>query len=105
MSSNLYKKWKRAANDLGLEIVSPYQVDFSGQNYIEVCLLLKNFGAPRGMQMALNADDLIVAGYGVSVLNEVDVAEPYDRDVIIEVLADWGWSEDEKLKPIWLKGK
>ena len=48
-------------------------------------LLVEDFN-----QIALNADDLIAAGYGVSVLNGVDVDEPYDRDVIIEVLADWG---------------
>ncbi len=63
-------------------------------------LLVEDFN-----QIALNADDLIAAGYGVSVLNGVDVDEPYDRDVIIEVLADWGWSGDKEKKPIWLKDK
>ena len=72
-----------------------------------------DFGGPKGMLIIPDAEygksirdewleEAVQAGYGFSVMSAPLAGEEYDRDVFIEVLADWGWYGPELDKPSWL---
>ena len=71
--------------------------------------MLPLFGHTRGMLIFGNfaeikryIDEVRDAGYGFSVLGEPPEKEKYNRDDYLEVLRDWGWSGEARLKPNWL---
>ncbi len=101
--------WQIAANDLNLEIITPFILMLSSGVEIEAEFLLKNFGAFKGMivinkydQVSGYVDEIVNEGYGFSVLDEPFENEQYSRDDYIEILSDWGWSGDKSNKPSWL---
>lgn len=51
---------------------------------------------------AIQGDDreLIALGYGYSVMGIP--TQPYDREAMIEVLSDWGWTGNPFQAPSWL---
>ena len=109
MESRLPAEWREVANDLGLEIVSPYEVILPSGSRIRAPVLVRHFGGPKGMLVVADyseslrtgwAEEAVQAGYGFSVLGEP--SDEYDRDVFIEVLSDWGWHGPESERPAWL---
>jgi hypothetical protein len=100
--------WKRVADDLGIEIITPFETTLSDGSQIAASALVKDFGLKRGMVVSANfavlsphADRLIEDGYGYSS-NLGRAPQDYKRDSMIEVLADWKWSGDPAKKPDWL---
>lgn len=100
--------WKRVAKDLGIEIVTPFEMTFPNGSRITVSALVKNFGAKRGMLvdedwnvLKPHADLMVECGYGYSAMSG-GPADQYERSEIIEVLEDWGWSGAADKKPAWL---
>jgi hypothetical protein len=98
--------WKLAAKDLNLEIEAPFQFEFPSGAQIQASALVKYFGGPRGMVVDAaysilepHTTALIENGFGFSACG---TPESYDRDDMIEVLADWEWSGPPDLKPGWL---
>ena len=111
MESRLPAKWKRVANDLGLDFVAPFELILASSVRTRVPVLLRNFGGPKGMLIVADyseslktgwAEEAVRAGYGFSVMSEPEAGEEYERDVSIEVLADWGWYGSESERPAWL---
>ena len=104
---NIVKAWQMAADDLGLDIQAPYEVDLSNGEKITAPVLISNFGGEKGM-LILTDDDvfwkhhetLTDRGFGVSVSEETT---PYDRDEFIDMLSDWGWEGGPDNRPVWLK--
>lgn len=101
--------WKRAAVDLGIDVIAPFEAQFSDGSLLKVSALVKDFGAARGMLVAADfqvlkpyTDKIVEAGYGFSS-NLGSGPDEYDRDYMIEVLEDWGWSGGSARKrPDWL---
>jgi hypothetical protein len=105
-------KWKRAAADLGIEVVGPFDLTVPSGAHVQVPVLVRYFGGPEGMLVLSDyelvkdlTDEIVQAGYGFSVMSEPKATEPYLRDVFIEVLSDWGWSGPESEKPVWLNSR
>ncbi len=109
MSSPLADVWKEVAADLGLYIVAPFRLALPDGTNVDVDVLLKNFGAEKGILLTTdfamweNMSALASIGYGVSILSPPRQGEAYDRQTYIEVLSDWGWSGTEREKPEWLQ--
>jgi hypothetical protein len=100
--------WKLVSEDLGIDIVSPFEVVFSDSGRLRVAALVRNFGPPRGMLIASNYDTLkpyvqkiIEHGYGYSAKLGNSPAE-YNRATMLDILRDWGWSGAEDKRPPWL---
>lgn len=109
LSTNLVNIWLLAAEDLGLDIITPAKITLSNGSEINASFLLKNFGASKGMLIA-NDYNIIkkhiktihADGYGFSIFREPEDGAIYIRSAIIDVLRDWGWSNKEKQAPAWL---
>ena len=108
-NSRLPALWKEAADDLGFEIVSPFELVLGSGTRIRVPLLVRDFGAVKGMlilsdysPVASWTDEIQHAGYGFSVWSEPDPGAEYDRAGFIEVFLDWGWAGPESGRPKWL---
>lgn len=108
--SRLLAKWKQAAGDLGIDVAGPLEVPLPSGARVRVPVLVRCFGAPEGMLVLSDyalvkdwTDEIVQAGYAYSIMSEPEAGEEYARDVLIEVLADWGWRGSESEKPVWLK--
>lgn len=88
-----------ASADFALEIVEDFETLLSSGKRVRVPLLLRHFGAERGMLITTEydviedvAEELIDEGFGYSILDEPRGDESYDRDAFMEILDDWGRS-------------
>ena len=98
--------WETAATDLDLEIVAPFELPLPDGHQLIASAVVRNFGAPLGMVVVGDFDVirphtafLKSAGYGYSA--GVGGNE-YNRDQMIDVLNDWGWTGPEDEIPEWL---
>ncbi|MBV9569830.1 MAG: hypothetical protein JO056_01135 [Alphaproteobacteria bacterium] len=106
----LASHWTEIANALGLEIQSPVEVALSDGTTLHAPVLLKNFGAEKGMILFEGIRDdifelnevLVSLGYGFSCLSSYRENEPVDLEGAKEVLADWEWSGPPNQRPAWL---
>jgi hypothetical protein len=101
--------WRKAAVDLGLDIIAPARVTMSDGTTVKFHVLLKNFGGASGILLGEDyekarpyKDNITALGYAMSHYLPPSDAEVYDRENIIEVLADWGWTGPPEHKPAWL---
>ena len=105
------RAWKRAAEDLGIEVIAPYLVELPDGGTKQFVALVRRFGSATGMLIdvispterdTFHKDYAIAekANCGFSELNP-DVYSVYDRDVFIEALLDWGWTDSENEPPKW----
>jgi hypothetical protein len=100
--------WKMVAEDLRIDIVTPFEVTLSDGKRLRVAALAKEFGRLRGMLIASDYDalkpyvqELIESGYGYSA-QLGNSPTGYDRATMIDILKDWGWSGAEDKRPSWL---
>jgi hypothetical protein len=100
--------WKIASEDLGIDIVTPFDATLSDGARLRVAALVKNFGPPRGMLIVSDYDALkphvqkiIEDGYGYSAQLGNSPAG-YDRATMLDIFRDWGWSGSEDKRPSWL---
>lgn len=101
------RAWRKAADDLGIELISPYTFhDNAGVEY--TCTgLVKNFGCPKGTVIMSRKDSDCVddicdhLGYYSAGLSP-RYYETYDRERFIELLKDLGWYGKKEDKPEWL---
>ena len=98
--------WLELADRLGIEIVTPFNLDLSGVQMFFTALL-PQFGAQAGM--VVDADwtviephqtSLLAAGYGFSCVGPGDPAR--DLTSVREMLSDWGWTGATS-KPDWIR--
>ena len=101
--------WKAAEHDLGLEIVTPFEVNLAPTQKLVAEFLVKNFGDRNGMLVFTNYDvvkphreQLQNLGYGYSVLEKPKENEDYVREDFIDLLSDWGWTGDRAMRPKWI---
>jgi len=108
MRDRLLDQWYEAARDLNLDVQAPFTAQLPSGAQIQGRLLLRHFGAENGMIVVTDylsispfVAEIIEAGYGFSTLSEPSEHEPYDREVYVEMLRDWGWVGAEKDRPLW----
>jgi hypothetical protein len=108
-ASPLLAKWRRAASDLGLDVVGPFEVILLSGTCLQAPVLIRCFGGANGMLLIFSyesvkerSSEILQAGYGFSVVSMPDLDEDYDREIFVEVLSDWGWSGAEAERPAWL---
>src|SRR5438105_3023706 len=94
--------WKWAAEDLGIEVVSPFVL---GRDEFPVHIPL--FGRSAGALPIWIGDqrsrrDAELKGFFVSLLNP-EVYCKHDRALFIETLVDWGWFGSADRTPDWYK--
>jgi hypothetical protein len=100
-STPLASAWRRAADDLGIEVVVPYRLD---ERFVFVALV-RNFGSPNGMLVLAEWDEKSAAaaeqqGFGFSCMDS-PFYEKYDRQLFVDVLSDWTWTGDPEQTPAW----
>jgi hypothetical protein len=100
--------WRRLAADLGIEVVTPFEMRLPNGARLQVSALVRNFGPKLGMVVDAkfgiirpHTKELRELGYGFSS-NIGHSPNLYRREDMIEVLADWGWSGAAEQKPGWL---
>jgi hypothetical protein len=108
-------KFQRAAEDLGLEIVMPFQIKLEGTT-ISAPLLLRNFGDENGVVLMVTSDPSSILDSDLKLLQKYkyywsisdeqsikdDPIASYDRDSFVGMLRDWGWTGPSNNRPSWL---
>jgi hypothetical protein len=99
-------RWREAAEDLGFRFVAPFTLEDRGET-LSYLGWLPQFGSQYGM-LIVTTDDLELQnrllyvadarGFGVSAMSAHTGS--YDREVMIEVLNEWGWASSEQ-PPAW----
>jgi hypothetical protein len=108
----LAKAWVDAANDLGIEIVAPYQViDLVTQTNVDCIAWVKSFGSLRGTVVVGRHSQseeirslVTVQGMFCSFIDEISYGR-YERQLFVETLNDWGWYSMSIRAPNWYTGK
>lgn len=101
--------WKMAANDIGIQITSPYAVTLEDGGTYEYLGLVHQFGrrigtiigvldAPSMQSPHPTSDDYFYSILGASY-------EQYDRQLFINTLNDWQFFGPDCQKPVWYSGK
>ena len=97
-----------AANDLGVNVISPFRVVDSHGEAHDFIALFPCFGSEKGTVIC-NADDW-VAKTGIAAAQayfcsglHLDSYCRYDRGLWIETFCDWGWLGPPEQRPDWCK--
>lgn len=100
--------WRRVAEELQIDIVTPFEVSLSDGIVLRVAALVKSFGARNGMLvmkdfgiLAPHTGKIADLGYGFSSNIGASI-DDYDRESMIEVLRDWTWTGPRDQEPKWL---
>ena len=97
---------KRACAELGLEIVTPYDLKIDEKTSIRYDVLLPQLGGKKGMLVTCDASlasrELIGPDYGYSCYDVYGVWGGYDVEGYQEMFSDWGWKSVESEKPNWI---
>ena len=105
------KAWRRAANELCIEVIAPFFIELEDQSECEFIALIKGFGTSKGTLICSpeECDDLgysyLAEDHGYHCSGLYAVYEEYDKDHFIDTLNDWGWFGDESAIPSWYKAK
>lgn len=107
MTNPMAQAWLKAKEDLNIRVIHPFKFNSaSGQEVETLGVYLPDFGGPYGMLLLCRFDsDLVyklaeVLEYRSSGLNP-DYYEPYDRELYIGTLSDWGWYGLSDQQPAW----
>ncbi|MDR0247385.1 MAG: hypothetical protein LBI16_03180 [Burkholderiales bacterium] len=106
--------WRAIAEDLGLEIISPFDLILLSGTCVRVPVLLRNFGGSVGMLLVADfstiapfVDEIDYSLYGYSTLSEptkiYDKNDIEGREAAIEMLEEWGWTGEKGKEPEWYK--
>lgn len=102
--------WKDAELDLGISVSGPVEVQITDRIAIRADMLVKNFGDRLGTIVVEDYSSIEAylpairaAGYAWSNFGRPTRHEQYDRDGIIDVLNDWGWSGPPGDAPSWYR--
>jgi hypothetical protein len=93
--------WRIAADDLGIELVAPYQLEEG----FEFVALVRHFGSPKGMLVLARWDEGHAAAaarcdFGYSCMDS-PFYQTYDRQLFVDVLTDWSWTGEPAARPAW----
>lgn len=99
----------QACSALGLHADVDFSVVLSDGHELRTVARIRHVGAVNGMlvigtydEVRAYADELILKGYGYSVLDEPLANEAYDFESYKDMFRDWGWSGNEEQRPPWM---
>ena len=102
--------WLEAARDLNIKVIHPFTfITPSGLNVETIGVYLPDFGSKNGTLLTCRFDSDEVMDlaeetfYFLSGLNPYSY-EPYDRELYIDTLNDWGWFGLKNDVPEWFSG-
>jgi len=108
----LVRGWLEAARLLGLEVEAPCPVTLPSGATVVAEVLVRHFGASRGMLVVRRYDDvrrrnseLQASGFGFSVMSDPGPTEAFEIQDYVDVLRDWGWSGPPSDVPAWMSAK
>jgi hypothetical protein len=113
MREELAKAWRDAADDLGIEVTTPFTLEDTEGN-LECVAFVPHFGCAAGMVVgdlvsvrALYSD---TAHFFRSAQRQGLYASfvshsSYDRDRFIDMFEDWGWYGEKDKTPEWYTGR
>lgn len=107
MDADISDAWRRAAQELGIRVVAPYDVSLVGGRAARVEAYVQDFGSVRGAIVLSQRTGNLAAemnrnGHWHSILTESHRA--WDRKRFIDTLNDWGWFGPEGQEPDWYTG-
>jgi hypothetical protein len=102
--------WVEAAKDLKIRIVHPFKFKSAcGEEFETQGVYLPDFGSTTGTLLTCRFDSDEVmdlseeTSYYQAALNP-HCYEPYNREVYVAALNDWGWFGNENEIPYWFAG-
>lgn len=105
------KAWAQAAEDLGIEVVAPYLVEFPEGGSRQFHALVKGFGRSKGTLIGALSESSSDAFYEDSAIADqsgccFSQLNPesygiYNREHFIDTLLDWGWADSKNEPPDW----
>lgn len=112
MTDRVSDAWRRAATDLGIDVVAPYEVvDETTGVSARALAFVPRFGSQAGTLVISSAASNLGCstwardrGAFLSIVNEGAYAD-YDREVFVDTLNDWGWFGDAQRAPAWFTGR
>lgn len=107
LDEQLIKGWKDAAQELGLDIITPLHLN-TDNGKVTYPLLVKNFGEKNGTIIARHEFFMDYPmpkhkDYYFSAIN-AESCSNYNREYFIEMLEDWGYYGGKTSKPEWYEG-
>jgi hypothetical protein len=109
--SKVQLKWMEAARDLQLTIEIDFDLVLQNKSVLKAPVFLHEFGGEKGTLILESFDDissleeeLTAAGFGFSV-QKSHPSDKYDREIFIEMLAEWGWTGKLDRVPVWYQEK
>jgi hypothetical protein len=107
MINPMAQAWLDARDDLGIRVVHPFElVTNSGRKVQTLGVYLPDFGCPAGTLLSCRfdpewIDDLLDDTYYYSSGLNPNAYEPYNRELYIQTLSDWGWYGANDQIPLW----
>lgn len=103
----LIKAWEIAAQELGLDIISPLKMN-TQNGEVNYPVFVKNFGGKKGTiivrhELFMDCPMPKHMDYYFSAVN-ADFYSKYNRENFIKTLEDWGYYGDKASKPEWYNG-
>ena len=100
-------KIERACADLGLEIITPFDLKIDENTTIHFDVLLPQLGGEKGMLIAVDYDqekfERIGPEYGYSCFDVRNEKGVYNVESFKETFSDWGWNSRVTKKPDWMR--
>lgn len=104
------KAWLDAAKDLNIRVIHPVTfITHEGVEVESVGVLLPDFGSSNGILLTcrFDSDEVMDLAYKTdfyqSGLNPHSY-EPYNRELYVDTLEDWGWFGKPNEAPEWFSG-
>jgi hypothetical protein len=108
--NSIQQEWKRAADELGFKIQTPFALTLPSGNSIEAELLISDFGGEKGLLIFTDYEkikpfvgELRLNGFHCSIIGESSSNQEFEIESFIDCLSDWGWSGAEADRPVWLR--
>jgi hypothetical protein len=109
MNDSLVRQWKSVAGDLGLVLLERHSVRMESGDVVVALMLVKNFGGIAGTLIfndhslvSKHLPQLVQLGFGYSILEEPRENAVYNKENIIEILSEWGWTGPANESPNWI---
>jgi hypothetical protein len=109
MDERISKAWRRAAIDLGIRVVTPFEmVSESGVSELFEAHIL-DFGGPKGTVVGNQDGDFgqneLRSRMGYYASNLHASYRTYTKQFFIDTLNDWKWFGEPGREPEWYTGK
>lgn len=99
--SKLLEWLKAACIALGVRLDEPYSLNLGSGRVVHALARIHGMGDVNGVLIVRSygevrdlLNELKLAGYGFSVLDEPGPSEEFDLDSYREMFADWGWHKN-----------